>query len=671
MSKRVFSNEIIADICFDVIDKDFNFFRIKTSEKYIKGGAAFLDIEDSVVSSIVYEYGNAFYIMTKKNAVSRSELIKMLASYDGGEKLSLEVLRSKSIEQYLLLQMFFNSISNPTDELCSYNNLSGKLLCYKPGWIDRDENGVIWGMNCLEIKLCKDMCIKMTAHKMTPIMLKNKMTFGTRQLHDYPQYEFSYNNHTLKRVSKEHLNEKTNMIQKPVEGGRGAATFFDFKDYDAFSCTKNGILYDIINIVKENYSDYFNLHFKVYEVDECLEYKRKNLEKYKTIVNNLICTNCINLIDDVKSLTSADYLLDVEMAIKKILPDVKVYQGKRLSKNKFNIRYIHTKDFYSENDPHQDDMSDYMVQHITVENFNCKAEAAVYNILKELAVKYDLKIGRITLVDWTEYEYCNDWIFGMVSDSKYYFMIVHPDGTFEINQLERTFFTITEYDTYMDYFESDKNVVGLIKDSDGNINLIRDTNKYSIPDFIELGNILLKESENVLFSGSDVIDMLKAVINCTEDKNIRNNILAGISNIDILNKYSKKEVIKMIPGTKAKKAVVGNVYNNTGILLYTFLRGEKERNDYLSGNIDINYIKIDDFTALYSIGEIGDGMNYNIERSSILREIHAVSGSRLIFNQILPLMGVEFVRYGMLTVFPFPFKYLREYIYKASKQSEI
>lgn len=30
----------------------------------------------------------------------------------------------------------------------------------------------------------------------------------------------------------------------------------------------------------------------------------------------------------------------------------------------------------------------------------------------------------------------------------------------------------------------------------------------------------------------------------------------------------------------------------------------------------------------------------------------------------LPLMGVEFVRYGMLTVVPFPFKYLREYIVK-------
>ena len=47
-----------------------------------------------------------------------------------------------------------------------------------------------------------------------------------------------------------------------------------------------------------------------------------------------------------------------------------------------------------------------------------------------------------------------------------------------------------------------------------------------------------------------------------------------------------------------------------------------------------------------------------------MREIQAVEGSKLIFKKVLPLMGVEFVRYGMLTVVPFPFKYLREYIVK-------
>ena len=59
-------------------------------------------------------------------------------------------------------------------------------------------------------------------------------------------------------------------------------------------------------------------------------------------------------------------------------------------------------------------------------------------------------------------------------------------------------------------------------------------------------------------------------------------------------------------------------------------------------------------------------MKYNMERASVIREVQAVENSPLIFKDLLPLMGVEFVRYGMLTVMPFPFKYLREYAMKTS-----
>ena len=55
-------------------------------------------------------------------------------------------------------------------------------------------------------------------------------------------------------------------------------------------------------------------------------------------------------------------------------------------------------------------------------------------------------------------------------------------------------------------------------------------------------------------------------------------------------------------------------------------------------------------------------MKYSMERACVIREVEAVADSKLIFNDVLPLMGVEFVRNGMLTVTPFPFKYLREYI---------
>lgn len=79
------------------------------------------------------------------------------------------------------------------------------------------------------------------------------------------------------------------------------------------------------------------------------------------------------------------------------------------------------------------------------------------------------------------------------------------------------------------------------------------------------------------------------------------------------------------------------VFENTGSMLYSYLRGEEERREYLSGNIDINYFDYDDTYAKYSVGEIGNGMKYTIERASVVREIQAVEGGKLILRNYFHL----------------------------------
>ena len=318
-------------------------------------------------------------------------------------------------------------------------------------------------------------------------------------------------------------------------------------------------------------------------------------------------------------------------------------------------------------DPHQESMEDYVVQHITVENFKHQSSAAVYNILKELVIKKDIATGKITLVDWSQYGYKADWLFGVVVDGTYYFMTIHPDGSFKIEALKRNFFTMTEYDKYMDYFglnEENKNdyrgVIGLVKDAEGNINLIKDTNMYSMPDYTAMGDVLKNVASEGRFPGKDVVTWLRLVMDTTDKIKVLAELDIVIPHIDVNAEYTKANVMGLFKGITTKKEVVRYVFENTGIMLYAYLRGEEERREYLSGNIDINYFDYDDTHAKYSVGEIGNGMKYTIERASVVREIQAVEGSKLIFKKVLPLMGVEFVRYGMLTVVPFPFKYLRE-----------
>lgn len=524
--KKLYSNELLASFEYSNIDKDYDFYYVITSDKYIKGGAAFLDIDDIKISALQFESGKSFWVMLPKNAISRAEFVRLLNAKEDGDSLSIKSMTSSSIPEYLLTQLFLNALTSPVDEMISFNNLSGKLLCFRPSWLNKDKENFIWGMQCLEVKVGDDMCVNLVAHRMTSLALKKQMKFEKRKLQDYPQYEFSYNNNTLKRVSNENKDRRENFIIKPVDGERGSITFFDFTDYETFSCTKMGVLYDILNALHDEFGKYIRVKFKQYSIDEVLEYKRASLELYKDIVKKEVLNSGINIVDAVHSETSEDYLQDVADGINKIIPEAKCSVGKRLSKKKLNVRYIHDKSFYSDSevDPHQESMEDYVVQHITVENFKHQSSAAVYNILKELVIKKDIATGKITLVDWSQYGYKADWLFGVVVDGTYYFMTIHPDGSFKIEALKRNFFTMTEYDKYMDYFglnEENKNdyrgVIGLVKDAEGNINLIKDTNMYSMPDYTAMGDVLKNVASEGRFPGKDVVTWLRLVMDTTDD----------------------------------------------------------------------------------------------------------------------------------------------------------
>lgn len=197
--------------------------------------------------------------------------------------------------------------------------------------------------------------------------------------------------------------------------------------------------------------------------------------------------------------------------------------------------------------------------------------------------------------------------------------------------------------------------------------IAKDTNMYSMPDYTAMGDVLKNVASEGRFPGKDVVTWLRLVMDTTDKIKVHAELDIVIPHIDVNAEYTKANVMGLFKGITTKKEVVRYVFENTGIMLYAYLRGEEERREYLSGNIDINYFDYDDTHAKYSVGEIGNGMKYTIERASVVREIQAVEGSKLIFKKVLPLMGVEFVRYGMLTVVPFPFKYLREYIVKEEK----
>lgn len=212
-----------------------------------------------------------------------------------------------------------------------------------------------------------------------------------------------------------------------------------------------------------------------------------------------------------------------------------------------------------------------------------------------MLIKDDLVKQRISLFDWSKLGLEEDIDFGIeVTDeqnTKYIFMTIHPNGTFNISEQTLNLFEANKYNQCVEIFENAKinseKVHGIIRDALGNINIIKDTGWFAIPEIHSI-------------------------------------------------KYELAN---------------GN----------TKLRGKEKRDELLSSCLDIKMFN-DGVSEYYFVGTIGNGMRWLINRAANIRMIEPFEDSSLMFEKLLPLMNVTFVHNGQLTIIPFPFKYLREYI---------
>ena len=91
------------------------------------------------------------------------------------------------------------------------------------------------------------------------------------------------------------------------------------------------------------------------------------------------------------------------------------------------------------------------------------------------------------------------------------------------------------------------------------------------------------------------------------------------------------------------------------------LRGKARREELMASCLDIKMYE-DNEQKYYFVGTIGEGMRPNLQRASVIRKIEGYNGAEVRFEKMLPMMNVLFVHNGQLTVLPFPYKYLREYV---------
>lgn len=419
------SNQLSIRFNFNEINNAYDFYIISTSDKYISGGAYLLDkpIDSLKAESVVFDNGRSVFLMFKKGVSNRLDLVNQLID----EKLTIKQVSSENIKDYILFRLFLYSLSNFESDDNKFNNVSGKLYITRPKWMSKNKKT----FKCLNINVDDKLCLTAEATTFT----QTSLFTNKKILNEYPKYTFSNKNGALKRTFD---SDSETYIRRSLFGKKAEISYLDFSKSNIEN-NKVFFIYKTIRMVSERFLDLLTVKFKEITVT-------KTIGKYidDDFVNksiNLLKGRTLNLVN----WSNSDEFIDEFNAISTLVKSknvFKVVESKTINKNALNLVYLHNKEYYEQmkyNDPYKKFVSSAVIQHITIEDCADKLvddnEAIINTIFKEFAIKLDIaEQSKISLDDWSLFNYSERMIFGREKNNIHYFMIINPEGSFEFKR---------------------------------------------------------------------------------------------------------------------------------------------------------------------------------------------------------------------------------------------
>lgn len=651
-------NKINITINSEKIFQDFSIVKFSTSQNYIKYGALILDEIGSMLKakSIVFERGKSFYALFEKNTINQADLSKELEKIEDGETLSFKILNKNEIGEiakHTISQLLINSISTPNHRKLTFNNLTGKLYIFSPAFFkiskskDKEQ---IFKIVALELNISPDLSLQLSVRTFSSVLLGKQMDFSKKKFNEYPKYTFVHATGTLKRVlnSENIAGENQYILKQTSRNGiseKNNIPFLSFMDLEEFINSKIGILNSATQNIKDKLSNYLSFEFAQIPVKDTIRYS--NSFKISDFKENIF------LLDLVQDENSDEHLKEVHDELKNIIPKANIKIAKKENTNGYNLKLIHHRSYYEKYEKEDPYKASSISQHFTLEDFKADSKATLKVLITESIIKNDIKNNQISIVDWKSYGFNKDWIFGNKIDEQFCFLTIKPNGNLRFENFEPNLFNQSEYDMLCEIFNENTNAEFIVKDEKENINLIQRTSNFTIPNYDSIYHTLRNEATELNLTKTEAIKYVAEIFENTEKQN---NITNKINTLD---HWNKKSLLDCFENRTDKKRFTEKVENETGEILKSYLR-DKTRYEIIDSQLDIHLLENNGKTFYY-VGIKGKGIQQQISRASIIREIEAHQDSEIIFDKLLPLMNVDFVKNGDLTVLPFPIKYLKEW----------
>ena len=454
-------------------------------------------------------------------------------------------------------------------------------------------------IHCIQFKINSDYTFELKSKTFTEALENSKQRRFILQT-----------NNTLIPADKN--SKQKQYVDFQYNNTKHAVTFLEIKSLQAFEISKVGILDKLLQKFNKSYGDFIKLEFRKETDWNKLEVKSSASQKVKHLgrIQKLLKNKTINIVDKIHDASSKYFCDQLKSIYDSMLNDVEVLITTKTKNNALNICAIHNKTYYEINKDEKDTYENSgksIIQNITLEDFtNNKgeiSEAACLVVLNELIVKEDIiKNHKITIADWSSYNFDKNLIFCW----------------YEKND-----------DNINHYYFMEVKPNGEFEIGEKSKDLFNQEQFEKIEEIFELNNMKAERHNKYSEKYEGLILNDKDEINILQD-----------TSFFMLPEYS----------LISQNLKTGKISRSKDSLI-----------KYFKGCLDI-YYKNTDESVLYSSGQIGSGMNTTVARAAHVRKIIPYKGSNLFFQNYLETMNVTFIRNGQLTVIPFPFKYLREYV---------
>lgn len=700
----ILTNKCSVEYNFEAILRDFDVY-VVTKESAKLDRTNILDNPSGKFKALAvqYTFGRTALVLFSKGEVVESEFREELQTKYTDvtvKKVSLNDLQSQEFEtRYLyyqkrmLAQLLINSLRVPKTKDFSYNNLTGKLLYSDYSWKHMNpKTGEILGLWFLEVLFEPGMFLDLK------VKTFRKSNFKTNKR----EYLFDADNGKFRKKLFQDSDQQPVYVEMGYPNKRKTVDYLDISSFEKFQKCKLGVMQRFFMDVERSLSDYMKISFGKVEKSENFKITKKVKEEVTLKeMGDLLNARGVRIIDENHTEQSA-------IMCERFRKELSDYYGVSaivgsLEKDKYNIRIIHEADYYEKremNDPHEENLGAYIVQHAVEEeehfNRKDKISPAVEKIVQELIMKGDVQDCRLSMFDWKELNTEKKWTFVIRDKIKnsvdgkseahldsqgktsynwfsYSVLTIDLDGDlvfesftdeeFPENEMQEKI--IFAYDFFTNKSRgSGDSVEGLVYSDIDEIQAIILTREKTMPDIRGIWNGL-SETEDRAFVDKEVL--LEAIHAFLEEYPEYELYCQGL--LEIFCEADKMIVRKEIREKMNMRCTAAQLLNrylhkNFGIRIAHEIKNQDMEEEYQISNVlDIKYYQKEDYegipTFYYYVGTKRKNLKFSIHNACSIRKVVSMEG-KPDFESLLPLMSVEFVRNKQYTVLPFPFKYLRE-----------